>query len=262
MGRPKPKRSARSSFVCGSHAQLEQFTPVLGQQVHLRSPQSIMVAGPLGRYRHPGTAPGAAYALAGIDFEDFLRGGLISRSSDTRTVGYPLSITRNAVCGLWLEAVIYDPRLIQWIADRESSGLGFAIGCSIDKREGNTITRSTLLAVAVTAEYDLAAPARVFQRVRPDAREPIPPSETEPETEPETETEPMIEIGEFKASGQDYPILTFFKYAHLPSRFQEVSKQFARLAVQMASTLPSCAETSAGLRKLLEAKDCAVRASI
>lgn len=59
-----------------------------------------------------------------------------------------------------------------------------------------------------------------------------------------------------------YPILKFFKYAHLPGRLQEVSKPFCDLAHKMAEELPPCDETSAGLRKLLEAKDCAVRALV
>lgn len=41
-----------------------------------------------------------------------------------------------------------------------------------------------------------------------------------------------------------------------------MSKPFSDMAHWMVETLPQCAERSAGLRKLLEAKDCAVRASI
>lgn len=59
-----------------------------------------------------------------------------------------------------------------------------------------------------------------------------------------------------------YPILRFFHYEHLPPHLQEISKPFCDLAISMARTLPANAETSAGLRKLLEAKDCAVRASV
>lgn len=55
-------------------------------------------------------------------------------------------------------------------------------------------------------------------------------------------------------------ILQFFKFDHLPENLQKVSKPFADLAQMMATTLPGNAETTAGLRKLLEAKDCAVRA--
>lgn len=56
-------------------------------------------------------------------------------------------------------------------------------------------------------------------------------------------------------------LLQFFEYDHLPPGLQLVSKPFAELAQHMADTLPGNPETSAGLRKLLEAKDCAVRSA-
>lgn len=60
-----------------------------------------------------------------------------------------------------------------------------------------------------------------------------------------------------------YGILQFFTYAHLPPHLQAISKPFAELAETMAnSTVEQNAETAAGLRKLLEAKDCAVRAVV
>lgn len=61
---------------------------------------------------------------------------------------------------------------------------------------------------------------------------------------------------------KDYHILKFFKYDHLPEHLQEKSKVFADMANKMANELPQGAEVSAGLRKLLEAKDCFVRAAI
>lgn len=56
--------------------------------------------------------------------------------------------------------------------------------------------------------------------------------------------------------------MKFFNCSHLPSRLQEVSKPLGDLAKLMNETLPDCAEKSAGLRKLLEAKDCFVRAAL
>lgn len=56
--------------------------------------------------------------------------------------------------------------------------------------------------------------------------------------------------------------LRHFTYKHLPAHLQAVSKPFCELASRMVDTLPPCAERSAGLRKLLEAKDCAVRAHL
>lgn len=58
------------------------------------------------------------------------------------------------------------------------------------------------------------------------------------------------------------PILKHFAYAHLPSFLQDVSKPICQLAVQMDEDLADGAEKSAGLRKLLEAKDCLVRAAL
>lgn len=58
------------------------------------------------------------------------------------------------------------------------------------------------------------------------------------------------------------PILQFFKFDHLPEKMQLVSKPFGELAQRMEETLPRNAERSVALRKLLEAKDAAVRALI
>jgi hypothetical protein len=60
----------------------------------------------------------------------------------------------------------------------------------------------------------------------------------------------------------DYPIMRFFEYKHLPEKLQAVSAIVATVAKAMAEELPECAETAAGLRKLLEAKDCFVRAAL
>lgn len=56
--------------------------------------------------------------------------------------------------------------------------------------------------------------------------------------------------------------MRYFDYSHLPERLQAVSKPIGDLAKQMDELLPDGAEKSAGLRKLLEAKDCLVRAQL
>lgn len=56
--------------------------------------------------------------------------------------------------------------------------------------------------------------------------------------------------------------MKFFEYKHLPERLQDVSRPIGQLAEQMNKELPDGAEKSAGLRKLLEAKDCFVRAKL
>lgn len=58
------------------------------------------------------------------------------------------------------------------------------------------------------------------------------------------------------------PIMQFFAYEHLPKHLADVSKPFCRLAEIVEGTLPRNAERSAALRKLLEAKDAAVRARL
>lgn len=58
------------------------------------------------------------------------------------------------------------------------------------------------------------------------------------------------------------PILHFFHYAHLPAHLQAASKPFCDLAEHIVTTLPRNAERSVALRKLLEAKDAAVRANV
>jgi len=58
------------------------------------------------------------------------------------------------------------------------------------------------------------------------------------------------------------PIMQYFKSSHLPSHLQAVSEPFGRLAEKMNRNLPDGPEKSAGLRKLLEAKDCMVRSSL
>lgn len=68
---------------------------------------------------------------------------------------------------------------------------------------------------------------------------------------------------------QEEPLLKFFERAHLPSHFKddsaalaEVNAQFCNLAKWIVGELPRNPERTVALRKLLEAKDCAVRARI
>jgi hypothetical protein len=56
--------------------------------------------------------------------------------------------------------------------------------------------------------------------------------------------------------------MRYFQYAHLSSDLQRVSGECGELAETMEMILPDGPEKSAGLRKLLEAKDCFVRAAL
>lgn len=57
-------------------------------------------------------------------------------------------------------------------------------------------------------------------------------------------------------------MLQFFSYGHLPEHLQVVSAPFHALAMELVMNLPQNPERTAAMRKLLEAKDCAVRALI
>jgi hypothetical protein len=56
--------------------------------------------------------------------------------------------------------------------------------------------------------------------------------------------------------------IQYFKYEHLPEKLQEVSKKFSELANWLEENLPDGPEKSVAMRKLLESKDCAVRARL
>lgn len=55
-------------------------------------------------------------------------------------------------------------------------------------------------------------------------------------------------------------MLQWFKFSHLPPKLQKASWPYAVLAIQLVKQLPQNAERTVALRKLLESKDCAVRA--
>jgi hypothetical protein len=57
-------------------------------------------------------------------------------------------------------------------------------------------------------------------------------------------------------------LVKWFQSSHLASDLQEAAAPCAELADLMDAVLPESAEKTAGLRKLLEAKDCFVRAKI
>lgn len=54
----------------------------------------------------------------------------------------------------------------------------------------------------------------------------------------------------------------YFDFDHLPPHLRGVSERCASLAAAMIGGLPDGPELTAGLRKLLEAKDCFVRAAL
>jgi hypothetical protein len=54
-------------------------------------------------------------------------------------------------------------------------------------------------------------------------------------------------------------IMKYFSFSHLPAHLADISRVIAEVAHKMVMALPDGPELTAGLRKLLEAKDCFVR---
>lgn len=61
---------------------------------------------------------------------------------------------------------------------------------------------------------------------------------------------------------RSWDLIQYFEYAHLKPELQKISKPLGELALTLDALLPDNPEKEMGLRKLLEAKDCFVRASI
>ncbi len=64
------------------------------------------------------------------------------------------------------------------------------------------------------------------------------------------------------AAYREEPMMRWFEYKHLPEALQKVSRPFCELAERVVLTIPPNPERTVALRKLLEAKDCAVRAAL
>ena len=60
----------------------------------------------------------------------------------------------------------------------------------------------------------------------------------------------------------NHPMLRWFQFSHLPEYLQSVSKEFHELVTRLILNVPDGPERQVALRKLLEAKDAAVRATL
>lgn len=115
--------------------------------------------------------------------------------------------------------------------------------------------QAKLLETTIRAELSGRGPARrVVWRTRPEIRTRL---NGQPFIYCRLALEPIGEQEE--ASAPEPPILKFFEWEHLPPRLQDVSRPFATLAHWVVAALPDGPERTVALRKLLEAKDCAVR---
>lgn len=67
------------------------------------------------------------------------------------------------------------------------------------------------------------------------------------------------------AAGRHYStvhLVKYFAFAHLAGPLRHVSEIFAHTAESLIATVPDGPELTVALRKLVEAKDCAVRAQV
>jgi excisionase family DNA binding protein len=82
-----------------------------------------------------------------------------------------------------------------------------------------------------------------------------------PDAQPRSPLRILPRTGRTMMHPSTQAILRYFEYAHLPEHLQRYSEPFHTLAQQFAAELDG-PELTAGLRKLLEAKDCIVRAAL
>jgi hypothetical protein len=82
-----------------------------------------------------------------------------------------------------------------------------------------------------------------------------------PQLKEKSMSEPTPNVAVTSENSPDH-IMQFFAFAHLPTHMQAVSSPFCDLANVIVATMPRNPERTVALRKLLEAKDAAVRAFI
>ena len=100
------------------------------------------------------------------------------------------------------------------------------------------------LVLAALKMFDIAPQIRAYRAMRAHLRAPL-------ETQLPRQT-----------ASQGSTTIKYFSYEHLPPALQDIAKPIVELAMLMEITLPNGAEKSAGMRKLLEAKDCFVRTKV
>jgi hypothetical protein len=73
---------------------------------------------------------------------------------------------------------------------------------------------------------------------------------------------PDVETDQVEHHPATVHVMSMFTYDHLPDHLRDLSRECADLASLMYNQLPPGPELTVGLRKLLEAKDCFVRAAV
>lgn len=112
----------------------------------------------------------------------------------------------------------------------------------------------------LAAELAVAATETTTTMTDPNTKTPEP--EAPFDTEAPTQRTEIVPPAEPEPHPHDEPMLQFFVYKHLREELQQVSAPFAHVAHIIVTELPRNPERTAALRKLLESKDCAVRARI
>lgn len=129
--------------------------------------------------------------------------------------------------------------------------------CVLRKFNDTTTKRGLAAKFLLTSLAPMESIVVYSEQPAPDAEprvvqaQTIPPTGIHPSPDEFTEAELAVD-----------PILRFFHYKHLPPALMTVSLPFCLQARGMIDHLPRNAERTTALRKLLEAKDCAVRASL
>jgi hypothetical protein len=77
-------------------------------------------------------------------------------------------------------------------------------------------------------------------------------------------TTPQVQAAPDKTqpNGKKHYLLQFFKYEHLTLQQRAIAEPFSELAHKLVEMLPDNPERTVALRKLLESRDCAVRAEL
>jgi hypothetical protein len=89
----------------------------------------------------------------------------------------------------------------------------------------------------------------------------IPGNVSKEETAPPRDT-PLTITRDMMLALEIQEIMSRFRSGHLPDDLKRISVKIAQVASDMNGTVPDCFDKVEGLRKLLEAKDCFVRAGV
>lgn len=147
---------------------------------------------------------------------------------------------------------------------------GGELRATVFKDAQAALARSPKGCVLRTAHHSTCPDADKHRAAKPaprdEASKPAPRFKRGPEEQEASATAPAAP-GSLELDGAAImmilaPDRSLFGYAHLPDHLQAISRPFADLALELFKILPDGTEKALALRKILEAKDCAVRAAL